>query len=83
MHLSETERQQALAFLRNAMRGSCSSCRGNDWELNDTVLQMPEYGAGYFGQSDFTSTRFPVVVVVCRRCFNTRFFSAKKLGLVR
>lgn len=52
----------------------CLLCSGNDWGISDSLVTWPCH--------DGNKTVFPVVTVVCSKCFNVLTYAAQPLGII-
>lgn len=60
---------------------TCSVCGQNQWEISDIIFELREFHGGGMAIGGHSSIT-PVVHATCKKCSNTLFFNALKLGLI-
>lgn len=60
----------------------CPICGGNNWTLNDLIIESREFQNGNLiigGESHVV----PFVSITCKKCSHTLFFNAIQLGIIK
>lgn len=58
----------------------CPVSGHNEWELNDTMVQLPAYSGGRPLLA--AAPTFPLILITCSYCGYTFFLSAVKVGIL-
>lgn len=80
--MDEQQKQKAVNWLSSMAPAGirCETCGNTQWDLaKDLVMPITFHGGDIViggGPS------YPQVMLICRRCGNTKFFNAVKMGVV-
>lgn len=78
MELNPEECAKVESWLKSQGEWKCELCGFDQWTYHGHLFQLAEYtGAIRLPQRKV----MPLVVVACGRCYNSKLFSAIKLGL--
>lgn len=69
---------RAFAYVSEKIQNldGCPVCKGNHWQISDSVFTMNEVNA-----LGLTGNVFPVIPAICANCGNVLLFSAQDAGV--
>ncbi|MFQ5794803.1 MAG: hypothetical protein ACE5JP_07125 [Candidatus Bipolaricaulia bacterium] len=81
MELNKEQIQQLAKHLNEKWPSprNCYVCNDTQWEISNKVFEIREF----FGGALTAGPVIPIIVLVCKNCGHTVFFSAMRLGVVK
>ena len=81
MKLTPDQTEIVVKKLENLLGSACERCKTQEWLVNDRIFELKEFGSSPISSAENNAV-YPVVVVACKNCGTTHFFSAILLGLL-
>jgi hypothetical protein len=81
MQLNPEGRERLQAHLQNVLRKPCAICGNVQWQTDDTIFELRQFGVGATPNAQVTVK--PVVTLTCNGCGNVLFMNALTTGVVR
>ena len=77
MKLTEEHKNVAINKIAQLWKGSkeCEICGEEKWSLADNIFSITQ-----FASTETEKQMYPVVVLTCSNCGNSKFFNAMSLG---
>lgn len=85
MQLNDEQKNKLISKLTQLDGGTlnitCPICSNKEWDISDIVFELREFNGGnlVIGGS---SRILPLLTITCRKCANTHFLNALKLGVI-
>ena len=81
MQLNPEGRDRLQAHLQNVLRKPCAICGNTQWQTDDTIFELRQFGAPATPNAQVTIK--PVVSLTCNSCGNVLFMNPLTTGIVR